>query len=142
MEGEQDISVLLQSLEPALDAQEYVFATGTETDAVRVTRPLGVFREAEGVSLICTPDEAACAGLRGSGRFRRITLTVHSSLDAVGLTARVAHALAAEGIACNVVAAYFHDHLFVPAERADDALAALRALSASGASARAGDAPR
>jgi hypothetical protein len=60
---------------------------------------------------------------------RRTTLTIHSSLEAVGLTAVFAGALARAGIGCNVVAGYTHDHLFVPADRADDAVAALRALA-------------
>ena len=68
-------------------------------------------------------------GLAEAEWFRRITLTVHSSLEAVGLTASISAALAAEGISANVVAAYFHDHVFVPEERADDALAALRKLA-------------
>jgi hypothetical protein len=129
MPGEQDINVLLRSLAPALDDRPYVFATGTDVDAAEVANPLGVFREGEGTTIICSPDEAARLGLRHSGLFRRITLTVHSSLDAVGLTARVSGALAAVGIPCNVVAGYFHDHLFVPADRAEDAMAALRQLA-------------
>jgi hypothetical protein len=62
-----------------------------------------------------------------------ITLRVHSSLAAVGLTAAVAAALSDHGISANVVAAYCHDHIFVPADRAEEALAALRSLQASGA---------
>ena len=60
--------------------------------------------------------------------FRCITLDVHSSLEAVGLTAACAQALAAGGISANVVAGYSHDHILVPAPRAQDALAALDAL--------------
>lgn len=134
MDGETDITALLRSLAPELDDREYVFATGTETEVAQVDRPLGLFREREGTTIICLLDEAVRTGLRHSGRFCRITLAVHSSLDAIGLTARVAHALAAEGIACNGIAGFFHDHVFVPATRARDAMAALRKLSQAGAS--------
>jgi uncharacterized protein len=69
----------------------------------------------------------------GGGEFRSawLTLTVHSALEAVGLTAAVAAALAAEGIPANVLAGYAHDHLLVPVERADEAIVAIRALSAA-----------
>ncbi|MBE2215564.1 MAG: ACT domain-containing protein [Opitutaceae bacterium] len=142
MSGEHDIAQLVQSLAPTLDEGDYVFATGTAIEVARISQQLGIFRESEGISVICHPDEAAKAGLRRSGLFRRITLNVHSSLEAVGLTAHVSRVLAVEGIACNVVAGYFHDHLFVPAGRADDALVALRQLGKRGHSgARAGTAP-
>ena len=58
-----------------------------------------------------------------------ITLTVQSDLNAVGLTAVVSTALAKAGISCNVIAAVHHDHLFVPVDRADDAMRVLRGLS-------------
>ena len=73
---------------------------------------------------------AAAAGFGAGDRFAWITLDVHSALDAVGLTAAVAGALAERGIACNVVAGFHHDHLFVPVDRAGDAIDALDALSA------------
>ncbi len=63
------------------------------------------------------------------GEFARITLQVHSALEGVGLTAAVSGGLAAVGIACNVVAGFHHDHLFVPWERRDEALAVLRELA-------------
>jgi hypothetical protein len=91
--------------------------------------PIGRFHEAEGTSLILTRAEAERLGLAGSATMRLITLTVHSSLEAVGLTAAVATALAEAGISANVVAAYHHDHIFVPAADAERALATLKALS-------------
>jgi hypothetical protein len=87
---------------------------------------LGTFREAEGVSAI-VPAELA----DDAPRFARIVLTVKSDLEGVGLTAAVATALAEAGIACNAVAALHHDHLFVLADRANEALAVLQALAAS-----------
>ena len=70
--------------------------------------------------------------IRSGTPFARITLTVHSALEGVGLTAAVAGALAQAGIACNVVAGYHHDHLFVPWDRREEALAILQRLSQSG----------
>jgi hypothetical protein len=82
-----------------------------------------LIREDDGVTAI-VPAE--------NGGFARITLQVHSALEGVGLTAAVATALAAAGIACNVVAGFHHDHLFVPWERRAEALAILQRLSQSG----------
>jgi uncharacterized protein len=58
-----------------------------------------------------------------------ITLTVHSSLEAVGLTATFSKALAENNISCNVVAAYYHDHIFVDAKDAAKAMKILHILS-------------
>lgn len=90
-----------------------------------------MFREAEGVSLILEAEAARSAGFSVDAPMAMITLNVYSALDGVGLTAAVATALAEAGIACNMVAALNHDHVFVPAERAAEALAALRALQVS-----------
>jgi hypothetical protein len=86
-------------------------------------------REAEGDTVILDEASARAHGLEPRFRAAWITLTVHSALDAVGLTAAVADTLAAEGISCNVVAALHHDHLFVPVASGDAALAALARLS-------------
>jgi hypothetical protein len=128
MSGEEDLSVLIGSLAPVLDAEFYTFATVAEEQLKSLDRPIGIFREAEGVSVICTKARAEALHLKSAGTFRKISLTIHSSLDAVGLTARVSAALASRGIACNVVAAFHHDHLFVPAERAEEAREILSGL--------------
>jgi uncharacterized protein len=100
----------------------------TEDQLKRLDRPIGIFREAEGVSVIGTKVQAEAIHLKSAGAFRKISQMIHSSLDAVGLTARVAAAFASRGIACNVVAAFHHDHLFVPAERAAEACGILSGL--------------
>ena len=84
-----------------------------------------MIREEEGVTAIIAGDRAGMP-------FARITLTVHSALEGVGLTAAVSGALAKAGIACNVVAGYHHDHLFVPWERRDEALGVLQRLAEAG----------
>ena len=129
MTGETNLAVLLESMQPVLDDEEYVFCAltgGIDPDL----DPLGAFREDEGMTLIVERGHADAAGLAYGPVLRRITLTVHSSLEAVGLIAAVAQELAGRGIAVNPVAAYHHDHLFVPAARAEEALLALEELSA------------
>lgn len=86
---------------------------------------IGWFREAEGLSVIVPAGEGAELPMRW------ITLTVHSALDGLGLTAAVSGALAGAGIACNMVAAHRHDHLFVPEADAERAMRVLRALQAA-----------
>lgn len=119
-----DTREMIARMSPRLDPRGWVFVMSE--DPVLVDQALATFREAEGLSLIL-PEEANAGGLPMS----RITLEVQSSLAGVGLTAAVSGALAGAGIACNVVAAYHHDHLFVPEDRAAEAMAILRALSAA-----------
>lgn len=130
MAGEQDLSRLLATMEPTLQDGTFVFATIETTEIPEGLRPIGMFREAEGMTLILPLQDAVRAGLIASKPMRQITLTVHSSLEAVGLTAAFATEMTRHGISANVVAGYYHDHVFVGAEDADRALATLRALSA------------
>jgi hypothetical protein len=89
---------------------------------------IGLFREAEGLTLYLDGEAAEVAGLPVLFRAAWITMEVVSALDAVGFTAAFAAALAQAGIACNVVAGARHDHLFVPWERREEAMGALRRL--------------
>lgn len=125
--GERDLNTLLQSLEPRLENGEWVFVTvDTVPDGIT---PLATFLEAGGQSLLVRRGEAEAAGLSYDFIGAWISLTVHSALDAVGLTAAVAGQLASAGISCNVVAARNHDHLFVPYEDAQRALGLIEKLS-------------
>ncbi len=129
MTGIEDLQQLLANMEPELHDGEFVFCTvakGNIADHARLN-PLGMFREAEGLTLILPRETAEREGLAGAP-MRMITLTVHSSLEAVGLTAAFSTRLAREGIGANVVAAFHHDHIFVPAADTERALAALKAL--------------
>jgi uncharacterized protein len=129
MAGVDDLHQLLAGMEPELREGEFVFCTfanGKMADLARLD-PLGMFRESEGLTLILPRETAEREGLIGPP-MRMITLTVHSSLEAVGLTAAFSARLAREGIGANVVAAFHHDHIFVPAADAERALAALKAL--------------
>ncbi|HEY0776829.1 MAG TPA: ACT domain-containing protein, partial [Gemmatirosa sp.] len=134
----RETRAMLAAMSPELRPGEYVFCTvpANVADAYHALDPLGWFCEAEGVSLILERGAAVSAGLEASAPMRCITLAVHSALDGVGLTAAVATALAARGIPANVVAAFHHDHVFVPSSAAADAVAALRAVQTSAQSAR------
>lgn len=115
-------------MQPTLNEGVYVFASVPPDTDTRSLEPIATFRETEGLTLIVEEQRALKAGLPVLFRAAWITLTVHSDLQAVGLTAAVAAALAQAHISCNVVAAAFHDHLFVPVESGGDALAALQQL--------------
>jgi len=124
-----DLTHLLRSLEPELHEGVYVFVRLPHGPREWSVEPLATFREKEGVSAILSAEDALYLNLKPLFHAAWITLTVASDLAAVGLTAAVAAALAARGISCNVVAAAIHDHLFVPVERAAEAMEALRQLS-------------
>ena len=113
-------------LEPALYAEPYVFVTVSEPPPD--VRPFAAIQEDEGLTLVLTRDQADRAGLPYEYMAARVTLTIGSSLSAVGLTAEVSRVLAGTGISCNVIAGFRHDHLFVDWDRGPDAEALLRRL--------------
>jgi hypothetical protein len=113
--GERDLSRLLAALDPQLHAERYSFTT--TSNQLLGNGAFAIVREAEGLTLV-SPDP--------SGEWARISLGAHSSLEAVGLTAALSTRLAEAGISANVVAALNHDHFFVPWDRREEALAALR----------------
>lgn len=128
MTGERDLRKLISGMEPVLDPMAYSFVSVAPGEAP-TSQPLMRFRETEGDTLILSLSDAEAQGLDVARPFRRITLTVHSDLEAVGLTAAFSNALAEVGISANVVAGFYHDHIFVPEADADAALAALMRLS-------------
>lgn len=128
MSGETNLDRLFRDMSAELRPEIYVFATVPCVPA-GVT-PRMTFEEADGTTLILTRDEADAAGLPYEFACRMITLNIHSALDAVGFLARITAELAKLGMGVNPVSAFYHDHLFVPVDRADDALSALRDLSA------------
>jgi hypothetical protein len=127
MGPEHDLQRLLASLEPSRRPGEYVFVTADDVDA----QILASVVEDEGRSLVLDRSDAERVGLPFDFVAAWITLTVHSALDAVGLTAAVSTALAEAGISCNVIAGRHHDHLLVPHNDAERALEVLRTLSAA-----------
>ncbi|MER9140223.1 ACT domain-containing protein [Mesorhizobium sp. M0830] len=131
MTGETDLKTLLGSMTPELLAGTYVFATLAPGVAQpRGLDPVMVFREREGATLIVAEEAANAAGLTASFSCRMVTLNIYSSLEAVGFLAAITTRLAAAGIGVNPVSAFYHDHLFVPADRAEEALELLIGLAA------------
>jgi len=124
---------MIGSMTPQMGADRYVFASVSDPDqrAALLPMALATIEEEEGLSLLLSVTVAERAGLPTARQMARITLQVYSDLEGVGLTAAVAKALADRDIACNMVAGYHHDHAFVPAEKADTALAILKDLQAS-----------
>ncbi len=131
MSGERDLKKLLRSLSGTLEPHTYVFVTMSEADLPDGIRARMIFYEAEGVTLILLKTEAEVFGLTYTFPCRMITLNVHSSLDAVGFIAKVSSVLSQEGIGVNPVSAFFHDHLFVPVDCANDAMEILNRISKS-----------
>lgn len=131
MSGELDLDILLQSLTAELVEGVFVFATLAEADVPQGIRPRMMFHEAEGVTLILLKTEAEAHGIAFEFPCRMITLNVHSSLEAVGFIARIASELTKHGMGVNPVSGFYHDHLFVPDGREDDALAVMRQIAQS-----------
>jgi hypothetical protein len=130
MAGEEDLDTLLVLLEPSLLPGDFVFCTAANLkygDFAEL-QPLASYQEEEGLTLVLAKQSADVAGLAYDSVFNCITLMVHSSLEAVGLTAAVSGKLAANGISANVMAAYHHDHVFVPENKAKLALQLLAEL--------------
>jgi uncharacterized protein len=133
MAGESDLEKLLDRMEPALIEGKFYFATVDESQLLTLSGYLegicSVFREKEGLGIVFSENlKDVMARLTDKeivGPFALISLTVHSNLYSIGLLAKVTDALAKEGITVNAVSAYYHDHLFVPYERKEDAMAAL-----------------
>ena len=125
MTGIIDLELLLRQLEPELDPLKYVFLHGAYDFGDR--RIFATIQETEGTTwIVVAEDDMSLA--HDHILFSRITLQVHSSLEAVGLTAAVSTALSKAGISCNIVAGYYHDHLFVPHDLADNAMQVLHRL--------------
>ena len=129
--GERDLALLLTGMAPRLLPGEFVFCTlqGAQYGDGAHLAPLAAFAEEEGLTLVVPEEQAAAAGYSCDQPMRCISLAIHSDLEAVGLTAAVSAALAQQGISANVIAAYHHDHLLVPADRAAEALSVLQELS-------------
>ena len=125
MDGERNLDLLLKTMQPLLMDGTWVFRTSESgLDAATLEMAILMFREPEGVTIIspATPDDDELPV------WAMITLTIHSSLEAVGFLAAITTSLAAIGIPVNAVSAYYHDHIFVPYERRGDAMECLRCM--------------
>ncbi|MEA3002706.1 MAG: uncharacterized protein QOH81_1494 [Sphingomonadales bacterium] len=128
--GQTDLRTILETMQPSLSDLQFGFGTMPDpAAALRIPGLIATFLEEEGLSVVAPARALAENGIAHSPGWARISLTIHSSLAAIGLTAAIASALAEQGISANVVAAYFHDHLFVPWEQRHEAMAVLSALA-------------
>lgn len=134
--GETDLDHLIRSMEPSLHPDEFVFSTfpqnsdsGKTNEDLLALNPVMLFKEAEGVTLIMAHSTAVANSIEFEFPCRMITLNIHSSLDAVGFLARITQRLASLEMGVNPVSGFYHDHLFIPTDKAELAMAELRRLS-------------
>ena len=128
MNGETNLNVLINSMKPYLNAGQYVFCT-LKTIEIDVNNCLFFFKENEGTTVVCLKEYADNQHYTYQSTFSWITLSVHSALEVVGLTAAFSDALAQHNISCNVVAGFYHDHIFVPKNQGAKAVEVLENLA-------------
>ena len=130
-----DTRRMIAEMAPVMSEVRYVFAETRDEGVIERALPhaFAIVREDEAITLVLPVAEASKLGIYrvDLSEFARITLTVHSALEGVGLTAAVSTELARSNIPCNVIAASRHDHIFVPASQAEEAMVAVEALSRS-----------
>lgn len=133
MAGEQNLEKLLKNMSPELMKGEYIFCSFADAQYgdYAELNPIAFIREIEGLSLVIPKSKADEFGYRYESVFKGITLNIHSSLDAVGLTAIFSNKLSEYGISANVIAGYYHDHIFVQSKLALKAIDALNELVAN-----------
>ena len=129
MSGEVSLSALLQTLSAKLAPETFVFVTQKHLSLPDGLVPRMMFQEAEGTTLILEQSQAEAHGFDYEFPCRMITLDVHSALEAVGFIARISTALADANMGVNPVAGFYHDHLFVPLGREDDAMQILAEIA-------------
>ncbi len=131
MSGEKNLNELIANMEPVLNEGEYVFTTVESTANIPRELVICEMKEAEGITLVLPKKDAIELALKYEYVASWITLKIHSSLEAVGLTAAFARALADEGISCNVIAGYYHDHIFVSCDDGGKAMRVLGGMTKS-----------
>jgi hypothetical protein len=131
MKRSQFLQDLIAQLSPRLDSKTYVYCTvpNAKYGELDKLKPIVSIAELEGLTLVVPLEQAKSEGLDYYRIFRRITLEGHSSLEALGLTSVVTSLLAEQGITTNVIAGFYHDHIFVPSDRSDEAMKALSDLA-------------
>jgi uncharacterized protein len=127
--GETNINILIKNMRPVLNREEYVFHSIPSNTPIDFDKTLFYFKEKEGITIVVEKNYADEQGYTYSSTFEWITLQVHSALEAVGLTAAFSRALADNNISCNVVAGFYHDHIFVQYPLAQHAVDILEKLA-------------
>ena len=130
MVGESNLYKLLKNMNPVLNPGDYVFCTTKQIDKINNNHIINFFKEKEGFTLVMLKNDADRYELTYSNVMSWITLQVHSSLEAVGLTAAFSKVLADNQISCNVIAGYYHDHIFVPKKSSKEAINLLEDMKA------------
>lgn len=128
LSGEKKLAQLVNKMDPILNRGVYVFTTLKDTSLIKRSQTLFEFKEVESTTVVLKKEKADALKLPYEYVASWITLNINSSLDAVGFTAIISSALAKENISANVVAGYFHDHIFVPVTKADKAMKILHSL--------------
>ncbi|WP_072681840.1 ACT domain-containing protein [Arcobacter sp. LA11] len=132
MSGIENLNILLKEMRPFLDDIEYVFCTKKIfelNEEILSLKPICTFLEEEGMTFIILKEKADEKQISYNAVFNKITLEVHSSLEAVGLTSAISTALSNHNISANVVAGFYHDHIFVSKDKSLLALEVLKKLS-------------
>ena len=128
MKREKSLKFLIKNLAPKLNEGDYVFVSVKDLNTITTTDVIFFFKEPEGITLVLEQSKADFLGFEYDFITSWITLMVHSSLEAIGLTAIFSKALAKHDISCNVVAGYYHDHIFVDKNDAEEAMEVLKSL--------------
>ena len=129
--GVKELETLIKNMEPILNKGEYVFATVSNIESIPRSMTICEMKEKEGITIVLTKQDAEDLDLSFNFIASWITLNIHSSLDAVGLTAAFSTALGNQNISCNVIAGYYHDHIFVDKKDEEKAMNVLIELSKS-----------
>jgi hypothetical protein len=129
MAGETDLQNLLANMKPLVHEGEFVFCTVSPKSFAHLrVEPIGWFQEPEGITIIIDRDMADRERMKYESAFRMISLTVHSSVEAVGFLAAITRKLASAGVGVNPASAYYHDHLFVPSDKTEMAMRLLNEM--------------